>query len=122
MVRKVLVYRVEHEDTRLGLYSSRYKFDMNEKDRHPCPSQDPGLGEFYLQNIYHHAYNRDSPYFFGFASLDQLSSWIYKEEQIAELNATGFVIAIYQTDDYCIGNTQMVFRKSTARYVGDAEL
>jgi len=86
------------------------------EDKHPTPSSDRLLARPWYE------LEDKSQYFFGFKSLEQMRQWIYKEHVLRGLQEDGFRIAIYQTEDYYIGDTQMIFRKSTATLIGRADL
>lgn len=122
-MRKELCYRVVNADG-VGLYASGHHVagELHDMYRHPTPSDDYKLRDFYYEHISNGLYFRNSPYVFGFASMEQLRHWIHSEELLMSLAESGFRIRIYQTDDYCIGDTQMVFRGSTASLVGEAKL
>lgn len=109
----MLIYRVEQENGR-GMYvdnkDDTYSSEMTEAMRHPIPSEDAALRD---------AWNALSlsqfKYCFGFSSLEQLKSWIYRSDWRAAINADGFKVAAYETTDFLVGDTQAVFRKATAR-------
>lgn len=120
--RKEFCFRVE-TDEGTGMYGVGSRV-VSEKfcywPRHPTPKEDALLCDFYMENIHKDYWTRDSPYYFGFSTMEQLRRWVYTG--LDELASKGLKISIYQTDDYCIGDTQMVFRKSTATLIGRADL
>lgn len=111
--RKELCFRVETTDGR-SMYNVGCPF--YDRDIHPAPEEDAGLKDFWRIHIEGYG----GPYYFGFASMEQLRRWVYRDQQ--ELADRGLGVSIYQTDDYCIGDTQMVFRKKTAVLIGRAAL
>ena len=122
--RKEFCFRVEVDDGR-GLYShsaGAHEFiDLYQMNsRHPAPTDDEKLRQFYKDHISWTTGDSTEQYYFGFANMEQLRRWVYTSLQ--ELKDIGFAISIYQTDDYCVGDTQMVFRKSTATLIGRADL
>lgn len=117
MSQATTVYRIEHAETKAGMYRlagvdlyqimTSYGWD-GDQDRHPSPESDSvlmqsgipgntwGLGEI-------------SHLRFGFASVDQLRSWLYKDEWLLGLHNHGYVLAIIETEEAYIGSTQAVF-------------
>lgn len=78
------------------------------KLRHPCPRDDYMLAPHWnaLRNKGEYKW-----YIFGFADVDQLLSWVYKNEWHQEIHNTGFKVYVYSVPDayVCIGATQACF-------------
>jgi len=110
------VYRVETSDG-VGLYKTAIasSWDMQEIDRHPVPHEDAELCEFWRRCD-------QGEYIFGYGSIEQLASWIYKKEWRENIAAAGLVLSVYETNDYHVGATQAVFRKSTAKLIGRMDI
>lgn len=114
----MLIYRVENQRG-VGMYKAYAKacYAMVGSDRHPSPNDDaelrPAWHQLLNEGLYRH-------YNFGFATLDQLRSWIYKDEWREELDRKDFyAMCYYVPDEYMhIGATQAIFRKDKARHIG----
>lgn len=122
-MRKELCFRVEHKDHKAGVYNSSCRAPGTqssfEDPRHPSPMEDQSIRPFWI-NLMQTDYA--DKYYFGFSSMDQLRRWIFSEEYMNHLKHKHMVIGIYQTDDYHIGDTQMVFRKERAIRIGAADI
>lgn len=109
----MIVYRIEHTDGK-GMYRStgRSLYECHfykQTDRHPSPDEDSKLfTEIQAKNLLNWNYGR---YVFGFASVDQLRSWLYQDEILLWLDDRGFILAVIEVDDVLIGNTQCMFIK-----------
>ena len=133
-MRKELCFRMETEEG-IGMYGAtigdgnpndwfvpRFGSILNEADAnsggtmHPSPDEDGALGWHDIRYI------ERSKYYFGFASIEQLRRWLFRPDLIAKLPEYNLAVSIYETEDYHIGDTQMVFRKSTANRVGRFQL
>lgn len=98
------VYRIEDSEGR-GMYY--YRNTRNpisyEPARHPVPGCDSLLmaSGFPLYGSQHLNY--------GFISIEQLRSWIYRDEWLLGLHELGYVLAVIESDEVYVGNTQAVF-------------
>ncbi len=64
-------------------------------------------------------YTSQSPYIFGFATLEQLKFWIYKEEWVTQLEENGFVISRLEassTEYVTHGRTQAIINRHTIKH------
>ena len=113
------VFRIQHKDTGKGMYrhtgrclasicSSSYDVEY---DRHPTPWEDSKLTDSILEkydSVGSVIYN-ESPYLYGFISVDQLRSWLYRDEWLLGLHNEGYILIVVETDDVYTGNSQAVF-------------
>jgi len=113
----MLVYRIESQEGygmyRCGLSCSR----VMQYKRHPTPIEDAELSEWWKRN-----YPISEKYIFGYSTLEQLKSWIYAEKWRVEIKSSGLVCSVYETDDYIIGAAQAIFRKETAKKIGEVDI
>lgn len=117
--RKELCYRVTRNGS--GIYITKWEHSLCIRDngQHPAPWCDEQLKPHW-DNLYN---NNDSiHYYFGFCSLEQMRRWFYDADLNRQMRDDGVNIEIWQTDDYFIGDTQMIFRKATATLVGNDDL
>lgn len=124
-MRKELVFRVEHAESRKGIYWQGSKIcpDLHEYGSHPPPEDDYAIRTIWYDiKISYADRRRDNPWLFGFASIEQLRRWIYQTEWLETLHEEGFVLSIYQCERSHIGDTQAVFHKEHAVRVGEAAL
>lgn len=106
-----LIYRIENKRGR-GMYYNgdegcqvRY---MMQEERHPPPTSDVKLRGVW-EKLY---WNGEHQFWqFGFNSLDQLRSWVYKQEWRWELHDAGFAVYAYAATDYHLGDTQAIMIK-----------
>lgn len=120
--RKEFCYRLEHNGE--GIYNASVEVHPSNQDwdkapcrsPHPPPNHDP-----MLRDIWEDLSDR-RPYYFGFSSMEQFRRWFFDPEYLIRAQASGVRICIYQTDDFYIGDTQMIFRKETAKMIGQADL
>jgi hypothetical protein len=58
-----------------------------------------------------------SDYYFGFSSIDQLRSWIYKDDWLVGLHDIGMLLAVYicEDEDVLVGNTQAIFKGNVSK-------
>lgn len=130
-----LVYRVENAKG-IGMYyissiageglghvmtdtgDTEIYYDTNEGGRHPAPRHDNKLDWSAFQDR-HGPQSR-----FGFASIDQLMFWLYREEWRQGLKDRGFTLAVYEADEgaYSHGDTQAVFSKDRAMRITNIDL
>lgn len=115
---KTIIFRVENKQ-KVGMYRDERTSYLMQGYQHPPPSRDSALCEVW-DNLYE--MGEHSGYIFGFATLEQLKSWIYEDEWRFVLNSFRFHVYMYETDDYYEGDTQAIFRKSTAKRVGMVSL
>lgn len=94
----MLIYRVEHRDTRTGPYHTSpgglYKHEMGVDRRHPRHRRVPD----------------DWTALFGFENKSQLSAW-FSVDQRCRLAQNGFVLALYEAE-YAVpddDHTQVAF-------------
>lgn len=122
--RKELVFRIEDKNGN-GIYRTEHAHMLYELDdqcfgqAHPHPNRD--------DKLYHHwdnlvLFGDYRNYYFGFSTMEQLRRWMFDKAVNQKLHDAGIVISIYQTEDYYIGDTQMMFRRSTATLIGKADL
>lgn len=78
--------------------------------RHPMPWSDTALRWDHLRNIL--GVPKDHCYF-GFSSLDQLKSWLYRQEWREYLHENGFVVKAWELPEESMhsGNAQAVATK-----------
>lgn len=114
---KITVYRIEHAESTGGMYvggrglydiAGSAGDDIYNNPRHPLPNEDSVLmasgiprnawGIKDLQRLH-----------FGFASVEQLRNWLYKDQWLVGLHDAGYVLAIIETEEAYIGSTQAVF-------------
>lgn len=119
--RKELCFRVETEE-KVGMYNTNYRQQLqayNEKysawieetcANHPTPSSDSKLGWESIRGSHR--------YYFGFNTMEQLRRWLFEQKLIDELPNYDLAVSIYETDDYHIGDTQMVFKLMEATRIG----
>lgn len=118
----MLVYRIEHPETRGGPYCGARELDRQAQNglasivyrhsdlkRTPSPMND---GTLFAGRGFWGVPSRD--YVFGFASLADMRRWFTREERHA-LKALGFVLAIYRSDDVEVGNRQVAFIRGESK-------
>ncbi len=128
-----LVWRVQLADGG-GMYTSRALACTNEMNydpydenknqfariRHPCPHDD------YLLEPQWYALGGGERfrYRFGFASIDQLLSWIYMDEWHQEIHSAGFKVYVYSVPDayVCIGATQACFHQEHGELISVVDI
>ncbi len=122
-MRKELCYRIEYENGE-GIYRRSCGIMPNDQEggplNHPNPDEDHLLKDVWLDLRY--KTNQAFCYYFGFSSIEQLRRWFFDQTYLQTIHDRGVRIAIYQTDDYHFGDTQMIFRKSAATLIGKADL
>ena len=116
------VYRVEHYRTRIGPYRHwgrlRLKIDKahgygeRDRDTHPTPSEE--LGDAFWKWRGSKLY-KDKPFKCGFSSTPQLKLWF--KGWLKKLHNNGFVIRVYEAEDYLKGEKQVVFNHYRKRPV-----
>ncbi len=120
----MLIYRVEHKESKVGPYSSIYRSDLMSilddhgygdaycDHNHPSPWDEPNL-RFIMERLFidcERENSIDRYLIFGFNSLDQLINWFYSYNEvfISFLKEKGFVINIYEVKDgdlFCYSET-----------------
>lgn len=111
---KRLCFRLEKDG--YGIYSSCNADDIAPFDehRHPNPTDD-GL-------LMANGFNKwNDNYYYGYTDCKQLLNWWYTENAVRNMQRVRIRLCIYETDDYYVGNTQMTFRKSSARKLGECD-
>lgn len=99
------IYRCETVDG-IGIYRGGVADGLGLYEmtgRHPCPHEDAGMREAWEK------LGDTEKWLFGFKSLDQLRSWIYKDEQRLGLKRRGVVVRVYKACEAIYGDTQAVF-------------
>lgn len=126
-----LVYRIQYKRRdpdvvrgfsaiTLGLYTScmapENLFELD--GPHPAPLDDaPIRAQIDRDDCLMHYYR------FGFASLDQLSFWVYKDEWRRELEDEGYCVDVFRVSDdapeeaMVVGRTQVIFNPQYAEIV-----
>lgn len=110
------IYRVHQEgDVHRGLYRCDTMVDMELQEciRHPTPDQDAALSDFWCSMDW----LKQGNYYFGFKSIAQLKSWIYRQEWRDQLHLDNVVISIIECDEAHLGDTQAVFNIRSGYYV-----
>lgn len=112
----MLLYRVHKAgDISVGMYSADCACNFFETwGRHTTPSSDSMLraawGDICVRN---RATGGMLQWWFGFASLEQFSNWVYREEWWQKLTDEGYVISMIEVpeDRYHLGYTQAIMHK-----------
>jgi hypothetical protein len=106
-----IIYRVEHKESRKGLYrSSDYaQCELHERTRHPMPYNDSLLNNFWgdLDEDFELEH-----FYFGFTSIEQLKFWIHNDEDRTAIDKEGLVVSVFWAEVYA-GDTQCVYLKSS---------
>lgn len=94
-------------------------FDHKECSRltHPAPWDDALLNA----SLDYHGDSIGEKHYFGFGTIEQLKQW-FDSNSRKRLKNAGYYIAIYETKDYHIGDTQCVFVKDDAVLVNFIDL
>lgn len=113
-----MLYRVE-DNLGEGMYhsSNAPSLGMHNEIRHPSPREDSKLYDgikILLKKRGDIAFNF-SLFKYGFSSLGQLKSWIYKKEWKKGLHKAGFSLSIYKCEEenFVAGDTQAVVLLNT---------
>lgn len=109
----MIIYRVESKrGTGMYVNSSCWsvKEAMQEYERHPDPTQDAGLRDVWRDLYYGH---ESTLFSFGFATIAQLKSWIYRDDWRQILHDHGFAVYAYNAKTYHLGDTQAIFIKDS---------
>ena len=115
-----IVYRVETVDG-IGMYGcgvNCVNFEMDDDRRHPLPKDDAELSVFWERLS---SDDRDGIRF-GFSSIDQLKSWIYKKSWRKEIAKSGLIVSVYRARFVRVGATQAVFKLKTAKKIGTVDI
>lgn len=112
-MKRATVYRIETKNgTGMcgsgGIYNAAGS-DAYSPTRHPGPHEDDKLHEATRDRMNGRMYFDYQPYHFGFASIDQLRNWVYKDEWLVSLHNDGHVLAVIESEDVIAGYTQAVF-------------
>jgi hypothetical protein len=109
------VWRIENRESRLGMYSGvgASPLDEGASSRHPTPLGDSLLCKSIANscktcNVLLHL-TKHKEYRYGFSSLEQLRSWVYKDEWLSFYHNRNFALVEYDADIAYQGNTQCVF-------------
>lgn len=109
------IYRIESAKG-VGLYSYAKAAEFAHRTlidckRHPTPSDDSLLVANVQEYTCKSYFYIDEHMHFGFCSVEQLRSWIYKDEWLVKLHKYGLKIAEYRlySENVCEGNTQAIF-------------
>lgn len=124
-------YRLEHKESKSGVYRGTDAINPpTNRDRHPLPNHDSklvreGMGKIFtkyedFEDCFFNSNGYD--YIFGFESADQYRSWFYSDTFLGKAKRKGFVLNLYETEDFFLGNTQMVARKETLVFVGECSI
>lgn len=105
-------YRVHHKSSvTCGMYVSCVSNHMFELEtRHPSPPDDDDLRKDAIAKGYEN--NWPSMGYYGFKSLEQFRTWVYKDEWLDRLHAEDYVISLWEFDDpraILIGATQAIY-------------
>ena len=124
----MLVLRIENQD-RIGPYrgsyigteAARHDYDFNGgtniyESYHPNPRTDPLLKDWYSDA---RAYSDYRNYIYGFDNIRSLIRWFPKKKWDVFRNSyKEWRVSLYGTNDFVIGERQVVFRQSTAEFLG----
>lgn len=107
-MQKRLIYRLQTRRGR-GIYQDACKTPPTNRARHPLPHEDCALRWGWRSHRYE--------WHFGFASLEQLRAWFYRDEWLTRLGRDGVVLTVWEVPERYvqIGNTQAIFVKRRAR-------
>lgn len=112
---KTTVYRIEDSLTKCGMYGSGGCREADfgyEHNHHPAPEEDTLLASRLEAATGESAWSFSyGAYHFGFASLDQLRNWIYRDKWLLALHESGHVLAIIESEEVFAGYTQVVFKR-----------
>jgi hypothetical protein len=110
---KHTMFRIESAETSSGMYrasSTAHQMQGNSTG-HPGPFDDALLVTgMFAEGFLPHRIPRE--YVFGFESEKQLRRWIYKDSWLQGLHDEGMVLALIEVDDYVIGHTQAIFKRT----------
>ena len=110
-IEKPYIFRVERKDDGRGMYQSGYglhscKSYKTEFSRHPTPFDDSLLRD----NMRAAGIGFDfTSYIFGFISIEQLRSWLYRDEWINYLIKNDFILRVYM-GEVIVGHTQAIIK------------
>ena len=143
-IPKQRIYRVSEGFDGQGMYkgSGWLVSGAMHGPRHPCPEVDARMGKDWddLYGTYGQSYR--ARFLFGFATLDQLRSWIYQAQWRQGLHDLGLRIHVWERNDtpvsrvpnkhqgrpdgvppsFLIGDTQAVFDPAYFNHVETMEL
>lgn len=122
------VYRIQ-SDTGFGLYEGGGSRSMKTHswENQPGPTRDPGLAPYFVNLWFGWGPKPGSKidYWdlrFAFADLDQLMAWLPLQEDRAALKRLGYTIAVFEADQYILGEKQVVFDLNRAREIERIDL
>lgn len=118
----MIVYRIEDSKGRGPYRRNDVKHVLPGWDacdfnyRHPCPMDDHGLREWWLD--LGHGMQRES-YVCGFRDIKQLVDWFHKQEWMDRLQEAGYSLTTYEVDAQTVqfGDSQLMFVQGDARLV-----
>lgn len=121
---QMVVYRVEHPSSRLGMYFAKSiaSTEMQDMQKHPSPWGDNRLKDELRQKelrgeAAYELFNRSCK--FGFASKKQMRDWVYKDEWKEKLAEHGLIVAKYLVpkEKVAIGRSQVIYDPIDAKLV-----
>ncbi len=115
--KSLFIYRLEHSKTGNGPYQTGWKYDTDRHydENHPVPHRDKGISDFIKKKNLKECKFPENV-FCGFHTLDQLISW-FNTKELLTLMFRGFVIKVYSSKRYIIGEKQVIFVKEESREV-----
>lgn len=115
-----IIYRVETVDG-IGIYGAGVRcanLEMDDSRRHPLPTEDAELSDFWgKMSLCDRGGIR-----FGYSSINQLKSWIYKKSWRKEIAKSGLIVSVYRARFVRVGATQAVFKLKTAKKIGTVDI
>jgi len=101
----MLVFRVQTPKG-VGMYCSGARatgqmFDLD--TYHPSPNNDGKLGDVWAE------LHNKVEWRFGFASIDQLRMWIYRQEWRDSLHEQGLYVSVISAEYVHVGETQAIY-------------
>lgn len=114
-LKTLRVYRVQNS-LGDGMYRASISSMMLEDVRHPEPYRDSAL----MDEMEVAGFCRGIPdcyFYYGFASIEQLKSWIYEEQWRWILDGSGYQVTVWE-GPAAHGDTQAVFVKSASEMLG----
>lgn len=114
-----LVYRIEMPNG-VGMYRCYLACadDIQDDMRHPTPTEDAELWPFWKDM----GYRERGQMRFGYATIAQLKSWVYKKSWRKKIKDHGLVVSVYRARFVRVGSAQAVFRLRTAKKIGEIDI